>query len=129
VRDAKNLDGSKKYPLDVRMNCHVTKVTFDNSTPPKATGVEFLDGQYLYHASKKSKTASQGKAGSVKASREVIISGGSYNSPQILKLSGIGPADELQRFNISVIKDLPGVGANLQDHCKLLTSMNRKVYG
>jgi choline dehydrogenase len=117
VRDATNVDGSKKYPLDVRMNCHVTKVTFDNSTVPRATGVEFLDGQYLYRASKKSKSAGRGIPGSVNASREVIISGGSYNSPQILKLSGIGPADELRRFNISVVKDLPGVGANLQDHC------------
>lgn len=102
------------------MNCHVTKVTFDNSTIPRATGVEFLDGQYLYRASKRSKTANRGTPGSVKASREVIISGGSYNSPQILKLSGIGPKEELAKFNIPLIKDLPGVGANLQDHCKLL---------
>jgi choline dehydrogenase len=120
VRDAKNLDGSKKYPLDVRLNCHVTKVTFDTSTPPKATGVQFLDGKYLYRASKLAGTAGSGVAGSAKASREVIISGGSYNSPQILKLSGIGPAAELKQFGIPVIKDLPGVGANLQDHCKLI---------
>lgn len=118
MRDATNFDGSKKYPLDVRMNCYVTKVTFDNSTIPKATGVEFLDGQYLYSASKRSKAANRGTPGSVKASREVMVSGGSYNSPQILKLSGIGPAAELQSHNITVIKDLPGVGANLQDHCK-----------
>lgn len=118
VRDATNPEGSKKYPLDVRMNCHVTKVTFDNSTIPKATGVEFLDGQYLYSASKRSKATTRGTPGSVKASREVIVSGGSYNSPQILKLSGIGPAAELESHGIPVIKDLPGVGANLQDHCK-----------
>jgi choline dehydrogenase len=95
-------------------------VTFDNSTTPKATGVEFLDGQYLYRASKLAGSAGPGTPGSATATREVIISGGSYNSPQILKLSGIGPAAELQQFNITVINDLPGVGANLQDHCELV---------
>ncbi|CAG8908369.1 unnamed protein product [Penicillium egyptiacum] len=116
VRDAKNADGSKKFPLDIRMNCHVTKVTFDESTPPRATGVEFLDGKYLYSASPRSKTAGRGTPGSAAASREVIVSGGVYNSPQILKLSGIGPVEELQKFGIKVISNLPGVGTNLQDH-------------
>lgn len=82
VSEAKNQDGSKRYPLDIRLNCHVTKVTFDKSAkPPRATGVEFLDGQYLYKASPKSKDA-KGTPGSVKASREVIISGGTYVSHQ-----------------------------------------------
>jgi hypothetical protein len=67
---------------DVRTNCHVTKITFDKSTPPRATGVEFLDGQYLYKASPKN-GGNAGVAGSVAASREVIISGGTYNSPQV----------------------------------------------
>lgn len=125
VSEATNADGSKKYPLDVRLNCHVTKVTFDESvTPPRATGVEFLDGQYLYKASPKSKGAA-GTPGSATASREVIVSGGTYNSPQILKLSGVGPADELKKFNISVIVDLPGVGTNLQDHYE--TNVQGKV--
>ncbi len=44
------------------------------------------------------------------------MSGGAFNSPQILKLSGIGPADELKKFNISVVKDLPAVGENLADN-------------
>jgi choline dehydrogenase len=117
VRDAKKLDGSKRYPLDVRMNCHVTKVVFDESgDEPRATGVEFLDGAYLYRASPRSKSAAQGVPGSATASKEVIVSGGTYNSPQILKLSGVGPADELTRLGIKVVKDLPGVGTNLQDH-------------
>lgn len=50
------------------------------------------------------------------AAREVILSGGPINSPQLLKLSGIGPAAELRRHGIPVIHDLPGVGENLQDH-------------
>ncbi|KAK8134670.1 hypothetical protein PG984_006682 [Apiospora sp. TS-2023a] len=115
--NAVNSDGSKKYPLDVRMNCHVTKVTFDESvTPPRATGVEFLDGAHLYSASPLSRSAKPGVPGSVKASREVVVAGGVYNSPQILKLSGVGPAEELKKFNIPLIADLPGVGTNLQDH-------------
>ncbi|KAE8151510.1 hypothetical protein BDV25DRAFT_138745 [Aspergillus avenaceus] len=119
VRDAKNDDGTKKYPLDVRTNCFVTKVTFNETeNPPRATGVEFLDGQYLYRASPLA-TTSQGTPGSVQASREVIVAGGVYNSPQLLKLSGVGPAQELEKFGIKVISDLPGVGTNLQDHYEI----------
>jgi choline dehydrogenase len=116
VRDAKRVDGSKRYPLDIRLNSHVTKVLFDETvSPPRATGVAFLDGAHLYRASPLSAGAAAGVPGTAKASREVIIAGGSYNSPQILKLSGIGPAEELEQFDIPVLVDLPGVGTNLQD--------------
>ncbi|KAL5114138.1 hypothetical protein ACEQ8H_007982 [Pleosporales sp. CAS-2024a] len=119
VRDAVSANGTKLYPLDVRMNCHVTKVTFDQTvSPPRANGVEFLDGQYLYKASPKNSGAA-GTPGSAKASREVIVSGGTYNSPQLLKLSGVGPADELKQFGIPVVHHLPGVGTNLQDHYEI----------
>jgi len=50
------------------------------------------------------------------AAKEVIISGGAINSPQVLMLSGIGPGEYLKKFNIPVVADLPGVGQNLQDH-------------
>jgi choline dehydrogenase len=53
------------------------------------------------------------------ASREVILCGGAVNSPQILLLSGIGPADELRKLGIDVVHDLPGVGKNLQDHLNI----------
>jgi choline dehydrogenase len=56
---------------------------------------------------------------SVNAAREVIVSGGSYNSPQILLLSGIGPADELATRGIAAVHDLPGVGRNLSEHVSL----------
>ncbi|KAJ6443778.1 GMC oxidoreductase [Purpureocillium lavendulum] len=117
VRDAKNADGSKKYPLDVRLNTHVTKIVFDESgDKPRATGVEFLDGKYLYKASPRHQVGNKGTPGSADAKHEVIIAGGTYNSPQLLKLSGVGPKAELTRFGIKVVKDLPGVGTNLQDH-------------
>ncbi len=48
--------------------------------------------------------------------KEVILSAGAYNSPHLLMLSGVGPAKELKKHGIEVIKDLPGVGQNLQDH-------------
>lgn len=120
VRDAKTLLGGKKYPLDVRLNCFVTKIIFDHSSnPPRATGVEFLDGQHLYRASPLSQHSAPGNPGTATASREVIVAGGTYNSPQLLKLSGIGPATELQNLGIPVVADLPGVGANLQDHYEI----------
>ncbi|PLB52515.1 choline dehydrogenase [Aspergillus steynii IBT 23096] len=119
VHSATTANGAKKYPLDIRTNCFVTKVTFDDSSPPRATGVEFLDGQYLYRASPRSSPSNTGTPGSATASREVLVAGGVYNSPQLLKLSGIGPKAELQSHNIPVISDLPGVGTNLQDHYEI----------
>ena len=56
------------------------------------------------------------RAREVRARREVIVSTGSINTPQLLKLSGIGPAAELREHGIPVIRDMPGVGENLQDH-------------
>lgn len=106
------------HPLDVRQNCHVTKITFDqNGTVPRATGVEFLDGEYLYRASPLS--GGNGTAGSATATKEVIISAGSFNTPQILKLSGIGPSAELTELGIPVVVDLPGVGTNMQDRYEI----------
>ena len=57
-----------------------------------------------------------GQPQEARANREVILAGGPFNSPQLLKLSGIGPAAELRALGIDVIADRPGVGANLQDH-------------
>ena len=51
-----------------------------------------------------------------RANREVIVSGGVYGSPQLLMLSGVGPAEHLNKHGIAVIKDMPGVGSNLHDH-------------
>ncbi|MFT3763497.1 MAG: choline dehydrogenase [Pseudoxanthomonas sp.] len=56
-----------------------------------------------------------------RAAREVLLCGGAVNSPQLLMLSGIGPADHLREHGIAVHADLPGVGANLQDHLDICT--------
>ncbi|KAK1908697.1 hypothetical protein P3342_009548 [Pyrenophora teres f. teres] len=117
VVNAKNRDGSRKYHLDIQLNTLVTKVNFAQvNGKPKATGVDFLTGRSLYAADPRHDPKThKGTKGSVKATREVILSAGTFNTPQILQLSGIGPKDELKRHNIKVVKDLPGVGKNLQD--------------
>jgi choline dehydrogenase len=64
----------------------------------------------------------EGRRESLTASTEVVLSGGAVNSPQLLMLSGIGPSAALSRLGIPVVSDLPGVGANLQDHPTLQVS-------
>jgi choline dehydrogenase len=114
--NAVNPDGSRMYHLDLRFHALVTKIRFDQSgSVPKAVGVDFLDGQSLYRADPRSGSASATGAGSVNVTREVIISAGTFNTPQLLKLSGIGPAAELKKFDIPVVVNLPGVGTNLMD--------------
>ncbi|KAL7622377.1 hypothetical protein AAE478_007881 [Parahypoxylon ruwenzoriense] len=119
IATAKNADGSKKYPLDIALHTLVTKIVFNTTTDgrPKATGIDYLYGEALYRADPRSSPTDgdKGMPGSVSATREVIVAGGAFNTPQILKLSGIGPAAELTKFGIPVVKDLPGVGGNLQD--------------
>jgi choline dehydrogenase len=65
----------------------------------------------------------------LRAEREIVLSGGAYNTPQLMLLSGIGPADELREVGIAVAHDLPGVGRNLQDHpsVALVWGAERKV--
>ncbi|KAJ0158423.1 L-sorbose 1-dehydrogenase [Colletotrichum tanaceti] len=118
---ARNADGSRKYHLDLKLNTLVTKVRFDRSgAKPRAVGVDFLTGQSLYRADPRAGSGSEAGAGagipgSVNATAEVIVSAGAFNTPQLLKLSGVGPKAELDSFNIPVVVDLPGVGTNLQD--------------
>ncbi|KAK1454464.1 choline dehydrogenase [Colletotrichum cuscutae] len=114
--NAVNADGSRKYHLDIKLDTLVTKIQFDESgDKPRAVGVDFLEGSSLYRADSRSGSASSTGSGSVDANREVIISAGSFNTPQLLKLSGIGPKAELDSFKIPVVVDLSGVGTNMQD--------------
>ncbi len=87
--------------LTVLTMAYVKRICFDKKT---AVGVEYFD-------------LNDGKnVVSLQAKKEVILSAGVIGSPQILKLSGIGPENELRNFGIPVVHDLPGVGENLQDH-------------
>lgn len=84
--------------LTLQTDALATSIIFNGS---RAVGVT-----YVQNGEKREATAN----------KEVIISGGAINSPQLLLLSGIGPADQLKALGIPVVTDLPGVGQNLQDH-------------
>lgn len=86
-----------------------------NGSTPRAVGVDYLEGNSLYRADPRAGSATETGTGSVDAAREVILAAGSFNTPQLLKLSGVGPQSELESFGIPVVVDLPGVGTNMQD--------------
>jgi len=97
--------GRKNLRVEVR--AHTTRVLMERN---RATGVEYLQRGNLTRAT---------------AAREVIVAGGAFNSPQILMLSGIGPAAHLREMGIEPLIDLP-VGKNLQDHLAVLIMFSRK---
>jgi choline dehydrogenase len=107
----------ERYPerLQIELDALASKVLFDPRAPLRAIGVEYLKGAHLYRADPRSGSAQRGEVGQLLARREVILSGGAFNTPQLLMLSGIGPAEELRRHGISVRLDRAGVGRNLQD--------------
>ncbi len=84
--------------LTVETNAQATRLLFDGT---RAVGVEYQHNGELKQA---------------RAEREVILSGGAINSPQLLMLSGVGPAEHLREMGLEVVADVPGVGQNLQDH-------------
>ena len=103
------LRGIMKRPnLTVLTNALARRVLLDG---PKAYGVEYERG---------------GVTTCAQAAREVILSGGSFNTPQLLMLSGIGPADHLREFGIAPVVSL-AVGENLQDHLKGVLLWKRRI--
>jgi choline dehydrogenase len=96
--------------LTVITEAHVAKVEIENDT---ATGVTFYQDKELV---------------TVNANKEVIMSAGAYGTPQILQLSGVGPKEELEKHNIDVKKDVPGVGSNLQDHISVVPMYKTKLF-
>lgn len=108
------LNPARQRPnLTVHTGAVVSRITFDGT---RANGVAYAMNGQAYHQP---------------AAREVILSGGAINSPQLLMLSGIGPADDLRKQGIDVVADRAGVGANLQDHldiCTLFHSTERVTY-
>jgi len=105
-------DVQRRHPnrLIVETEALVTKVQFEGD---RAVGVEYLKGRNLYRAYGRPDAAGEPK--SLRASREVILCGGAFNTPQLLILSGVGPGDQLRRLGIRPVHELRGVGRNLQD--------------
>jgi choline dehydrogenase-like flavoprotein len=87
-------------------SAHTTRILTEGK---QAVGVEYRQGS---------------ETKQIKASREVLLCAGAFQSPQILMLSGIGPAAELQKHGIAVVHDLPGVGENLHDHIDVVQVVN-----
>ena len=97
--------------VTLKTGAHVTRVLFERQ---RAVGVEYVEN---------------GTRQEARAEREIILSGGAYNSPQLLMLSGIGAADALKGQGIAPRVDLPGVGQNLWDHPMLATQWLRAGEG
>jgi choline dehydrogenase len=110
------LSAMQTHGLDVEFDALATKVLLD--TDKRAIGVEFLKGRALYRASPNS-TGAPGVPRRVGVAREVILAGGSFNTPQLLMLSGIGPSAALTALGIDVEVSLEGVGQNLQDRYEI----------
>ena len=106
------LSAKESSGLSVEYDALATRVLFDANN--RATGVEYLKGRNLYRASPLT-NGEEGERWQVFARREVILAGGAFNTPQLLMLSGIGPAKELRDLGIDVRVALGGVGGNLQD--------------
>jgi choline dehydrogenase len=114
----------KEHPdrLTIWTETLVTQIIFDREPreagQPSAIGVRFLQGKNLYKAHP-APSFTAGVAGEAYCRGEVILCGGAFNTPQLLKLSGIGPKEELEDLQIKVLVDLLGVGANLQDRYEI----------
>jgi choline dehydrogenase len=108
-------DVARRHPdrLHVRTGCLATRVLLDDDLT--ATGVEFVDCAHAYRCDPAPAGGPLPPRQRAWAAREVVLAGGAFNTPQLLKLSGIGPRAELERFGVDVRLDLPGVGRNLQD--------------
>lgn len=121
------LDVMASHPdrLTLMMNTLVTRVLFDDSN--RAIGVEVMQGERLYRAAWQP-AADDAPRREIRCTREVILSGGAFNTPQMLMLSGIGPREELDRHGIPVRVDLPGVGRNMQDRYEVgvVNEMNKE---
>jgi choline dehydrogenase len=122
--------------LTVQCRAFVTRILFEGG---RAVGVEFRRGWGAGNrgrgAETERRTRAAGTAGQGRGAEttqraragEVILCGGAINSPQLLQLSGVGPADLLGELGIEPVADLPGVGANLQDHLEVYVQYASKL--
>jgi choline dehydrogenase len=95
--------------VTILTGAHATRIVFEGT---RAVGVRYIQG---------------GREHEVRASSEVILAAGAFQSPQLLLLSGVGPREELMRHGIPQVHELPGVGENLQDHLDVLVETRAKT--
>lgn len=127
------LNAEQKYSnkLFIKTESLCTRVLFDENDKTKAIGIEFMEGAHAYKAdvlnSNKAKSSYVKKTAF--AAKEVILAGGAFSTPQLMMLSGIGPAEELRRMNIPVVLNKPGVGRNLQDRYEVtvVSELNQPI--
>ena len=112
------LDVAQRHPdrLHIELDALATRVRFDADN--RAVGIEYLKGGRLYRAHRQPAEI-PGEPRVIQARQEVILAGGAFNTPQLLMLSGIGPAAELESHGIEVRVNLDGVGRNLQDRYEI----------
>ncbi len=120
----------RQSQLFIKSHALCTKLIFDPNDKTKAIGVEFIEGAHAYRADVKNQDkAAQGYVRkNAYCAREIILSGGAFNTPQLLMLSGIGPEKEIPS-GINMIKNLPGVGKNLQDRYEVtvVSKLNQPI--
>ena len=121
ARNGRRCSAVDAYLDKVRSNSRLRIVTGAQagrmlSEQQRVVGVEYLH---------------RGRRRVVRCNREVLVAAGAFESPKLLMLSGIGPAEHLRKFNIPVLVDLPGVGQNLQDHCgcPIVLQADKPSYG
>ncbi|MDB5777508.1 MAG: choline dehydrogenase [Herbaspirillum sp.] len=104
---------AKRSNLEIMTGCHVKRLRTATGANGETvcTGVEFFGGSKEWFA---------------EADRETVLAAGTIGSPQILQLSGIGPGALLQKYNVPLVRNLPGVGENLQDHLQIRMSFQVK---
>jgi choline dehydrogenase len=107
------LAAERDHGLRIALNTLAVRVILDGDK--RAVGVECWEGANLYRADPNAGAAPQYTKKEYRCTREVILAGGAFNTPQLLMLSGIGPKEHLADCKIECLVDRPGVGKNLQD--------------
>lgn len=108
---------SEDYPnLHIIVESKVIRVLFDESSPPRATGVEYVANPDHQPQTSLSKPIVK----TITANKLVVVTAGALGTPQILERSGVGNPEILRKLDIPVVADVPGVGENYQDHHLLL---------
>jgi len=117
MKNGKRHSAAAAYLTPIQKRANVTIITHAQASHIEWQGNRAVGITY---------TDKKGALKTVNAKREVILSGGTFNSPQLLMLSGVGPEAHLQKNGIKVKHDLPGVGQNLQEHADIMVMRNTK---